>query len=205
MATTSARGPYAKTREVRRRILEKASEVFAETGFRATTVKEIASRAGISERGLVHHFESKEHLLTGVLAIKEQETAKLIEARNGVEALRALLGVVKDNVTHPGLLELHSTLTAEAVSPEHPAHVHYLARYDSFRAYLSDLFATLHEDGLLISDVDPTVLASMYIALNDGLQVQWLYDRDSVDLEQVLGGFLLSICPAIAVHEPATP
>jgi TetR/AcrR family transcriptional regulator, cholesterol catabolism regulator len=52
-------------------VLRLASELVAQKGFRATTVREIADAAGILSGSLYHHFESKEsigdEILTGFL------------------------------------------------------------------------------------------------------------------------------------------
>jgi len=45
-----------------------ASELFAQKGFRATTVREIAEAAGILSGSIYHHFDSKEAIGDEVLA-----------------------------------------------------------------------------------------------------------------------------------------
>jgi AcrR family transcriptional regulator len=45
-----------------------AAELFAEKGFRATTVREIADAAGILSGSLYHHFDSKESIGDEILA-----------------------------------------------------------------------------------------------------------------------------------------
>ena len=45
-----------------------AGELFAEKGFRATTVREIADAAGILSGSLYHHFDSKESIGDEILA-----------------------------------------------------------------------------------------------------------------------------------------
>ncbi|MBD7957749.1 TetR/AcrR family transcriptional regulator [Microbacterium sp. Sa4CUA7] len=194
-APKGPRGPYAKTPRVRQQILEAALAVFAESGYRATTMKEIAERAGISQRGLVHHFGSKEALLLGVLELREAESG-ILAASAGTDAISAIIRIIEDNYTRPGLIELHSTLAAEAVSPEHPAHDHYVQRYRDFRAYLTSAF----EVALGPSDGDGPLtaaqMAATVIALLDGLQLQWLYDRESVDLEAIVRRVILTFAPA---------
>jgi len=44
------------------KILEVAETVFAEKGFHATKVDEIASRAGVAKGTVYLYFKSKEHL-----------------------------------------------------------------------------------------------------------------------------------------------
>jgi AcrR family transcriptional regulator len=45
-----------------------AGELFAEKGFRATTVREIADAAGILSGSLYHHFDSKESIGDAILS-----------------------------------------------------------------------------------------------------------------------------------------
>lgn len=180
---------------MRQEIIEAAMSVFAEAGYRATTMKEIARRAGITDRGIVHHFSSKEELLLKVLEVRELES-ELLAPDSPTEILAGMLAVADDNLARPGLVELHSTLSAEAASTEHPAHEHYTRRYLDFREYLAAAFAELKERGELRSSLEPDELALMLIALWDGLQLQWLYDRDAVAVEKLLRHFLDMVAPA---------
>lgn len=52
--------PGAQTAE---RLLDAAARAFADSGFHATTTRDIASRAGLSPAGVYVHFASKEELL----------------------------------------------------------------------------------------------------------------------------------------------
>jgi AcrR family transcriptional regulator len=49
--------------ETRTRILEATREIFANKGFRGTTTREIAERAGVNEATLFRHFGHKEALI----------------------------------------------------------------------------------------------------------------------------------------------
>lgn len=49
--------------ELRQKILDAATELYAETGFRGTTTRQIAQRAGVNEVTLFRHFGSKTALL----------------------------------------------------------------------------------------------------------------------------------------------
>jgi AcrR family transcriptional regulator len=49
-------------------MLELAAELFAEKGFRATTVRDIADAAGVLSGSLYHHFDSKESIVDKLLS-----------------------------------------------------------------------------------------------------------------------------------------
>ncbi|MQA07127.1 MAG: TetR family transcriptional regulator [Pseudonocardiaceae bacterium] len=51
----------------RAELLALAAEMFAERGYRATTVRDIADAAGILSGSLYHHFDSKESMVDEIL------------------------------------------------------------------------------------------------------------------------------------------
>ncbi len=52
----------------RQQILDTATEVFADKGILAATVRDISERAGILSGSLYHHFTSKEEMIVEILA-----------------------------------------------------------------------------------------------------------------------------------------
>ncbi|MFP3813326.1 TetR family transcriptional regulator C-terminal domain-containing protein, partial [Bacillus sp. SIMBA_005] len=90
-----------------------------------------------------------------------------------------LLIVAEDSI-HPDLVELHTTIASEATSREHPAHDHYARRYENVRTFATRVFEALAEQGRLRSPLTPAQLGASFVALMDGLQLQWLYDRSAV-------------------------
>jgi len=77
--STKERGPYAKSVEVKRGILEACIAAFGSGGFHGASMAEIARRAGISHTGLLYHFPQKEALLTAVLEMQDQRAAAYLE------------------------------------------------------------------------------------------------------------------------------
>jgi AcrR family transcriptional regulator len=203
--TATPRGPYAKSADVRRRIVEACAEAIGEAGFRGATMKDIARRAGISHTGLLHHYASKEQLLGAVLRLRVDESTEYLRsaraldpADNPLEALRGMLAVLADDERRPGLVELHCTLSAEASSPDHPAHRYYAERSRLARDFYRRAFAALAERGQLRSTTDPEVLATMTVSLHHGLEAQWLLNRESVDIPATFRAFLGSLVPDLA-------
>jgi AcrR family transcriptional regulator len=64
-AGTSVRAESAETRE---RILDAAEVLFAEQGFAATSMRDLAARADLTAASLYNHFAGKEDLYEAVLA-----------------------------------------------------------------------------------------------------------------------------------------
>lgn len=203
---TGSRGPYAKTAAVRQRILEAGMEGFAQVGYFATSLNDIADRAGISRRGLGHHFRSKEELLTAVLDQRQDEDAELIRNTRGIDSLSAVLTVSTHNAERPGLIQLYSILRADATATEHPAHEHHRLQYGRLRLYLARAFDEVRAAGGLSTDEDSDSLASTYLALMDGLQIQWLYNRSGTDIDRVLRAYLKSVIPdfPLSAESPAS-
>src|SRR5271166_78157 len=66
VSSTQQGGPARSGR--RADVVQLAGELFAQKGYRATTVREIADAAGILSGSLYHHFDSKESIGDEILA-----------------------------------------------------------------------------------------------------------------------------------------
>jgi TetR/AcrR family transcriptional regulator, cholesterol catabolism regulator len=84
------------TRSQRRAdVVRLAGELFAQKGFRATTVREIADAAGILSGSLYHHFDSKESIgdeilsgfLNDVIAAYKEAVEAASDPRDAVERI----------------------------------------------------------------------------------------------------------------------
>ncbi|MFC5181044.1 TetR/AcrR family transcriptional regulator [Actinomadura harenae] len=67
-ARRRGRGSSAAASERREHLVRLAAELFAEKGFQATTVRNIADEAGILSGSLYHHFDSKESIVDEILS-----------------------------------------------------------------------------------------------------------------------------------------
>ena len=99
---------------------------------------------------------------------------------------RGMLAVIRDNASRPGLLELHTVVSGEAASPEHPAHAHYIEHYRNLRTFYRESYKSLARSGLLAPDSSPEALATQtfYAACRrvlkpGGILVVNLWGRDS--------------------------
>jgi AcrR family transcriptional regulator len=183
---------YPKGRIRREDILTAAVAVYGEAGYHGSSLREVAKRAGITHAGLLYYFPTKEALLAAVLERRDAEDAvrERLNAPPGREVLRHWIALAKHNVAHPEIVELYSRLAAEAVTSDHPAHDYFVRHYRIARRSAYETFRVLADNGELHPGVDPHTAALTFMALSDGLQVQWLTKPDEVDLVGTLRQYL---------------
>jgi len=193
----SRRGGYAKGRERREEILRAANELFAVQGFHGTSLSSIATRVGLSEPGLLHHFPSKEHLLLELLSLRHEHDGERVARALADHAglLDAVLGLCRENQDRPGLVRLFAIIAGESVDDDHPAHDWMVDRYRALRARMAARIATEQREGRIDPALDPATLAPQILAMWDGVQVQWLLDPEAVDMSAVFADFLARLRP----------
>jgi len=194
MTVTGPRGEYAKTPARRHEILSAAVEVFSAAGYHKGSLRDVAERVGLSQAGVLHHFPSKHHLIEAVLAWRDDESRRRFRAgASGLATIRDLVDLVDYNQNTPQLIELYATLSAEATTPDHPLHDYFVKRYADVVAFVQNSLEHAAAVGDLRPDVDPAPAARCVLALMDGLQIQWLYDRDSVDMAAQVRHYVQSL------------
>ncbi|PPG62073.1 TetR family transcriptional regulator [Rathayibacter sp. AY2B7] len=188
VASTGARGPYAKSAAQRANILSAARRVFAQLGFSGASMRGIAEEAGITFTGLRRHFATKDELLIAVLEQRDREHADQHAHTRGDELLDSLRSLFDQVLEEPSITEVFTTVSGEAVARDHPAHAFFLERYARVRGMYSEELeqAAGSGDG---ASLPPHHAAALLVAVMDGLQLQWLLD-DSVDAHGAFAAFL---------------
>ena len=194
MVTETQQG-YANGRSKRQLLIDEATALFGEVGYRSTSLRDIAARCGISHPGVLYHFPTKDLLLRAVLEHRDELDVRRLSltAVRGVAALERLVEGVTLNVQSPAIMELYATLAAEASTPDHPAHEFFVRRYARLREALTQTFIEVAQDGRLAPGLLPHDLAVQTVAVLDGLQVQWLLDRSSLDMTSALSRFFAMV------------
>jgi AcrR family transcriptional regulator len=162
-------------------ILEAALPLFARQGYRGASLASIASAAGLTQPGLLHHFPSKEELLLGLLDWRDRDDGKRLSGLrdgDGLAYLERLEDLVAHNMTAPELVALFTTLVGEGTSPEHPAHAYFVERYRRIRARAIRSLREGQLAGEVRNDADLEVIVPLLFAVMDGLQIQWLLDPE---------------------------
>jgi AcrR family transcriptional regulator len=178
-AAAAARGPYRTGVRRREQIVSTAITVFGENGFAGGSIRAIADRVGVSHATLLQHFGSKEGLLVAVLQEWDRQTVESsLTDVVGLDYFRRLPEVMTAHLSNRGLLELFTTIAAEASSPVHPAHASIQRRYTDNLATLARHLQHAVDAG----DVAPLTTAEierevrLVTAVLDGIGLQWLLD-----------------------------
>lgn len=168
------RGAYAKGTKKREEILQAALRLFASDPGGGPSLREIAQAVGLTQAGVLHHFESKEHLYTEVLAARNASSAV---PHLGKDPFRIMVGITDHNSHVPGLGHLFATMSVAAVSKDHTAHDFFQGHYSMIRGHIEPYLKELQRNSELDPALDAQKVTTMLIALLDGLQIQFLYDK----------------------------
>jgi AcrR family transcriptional regulator len=191
--TTPRRTQAERTQQRKEQLIRAATRFFGQNGYRGTRLADIAEAAGITEPGLLHHFPTKANLLMEVLAERDRADRERFDpaARdNGASALASFQELTQHNETAPGLVQLFTVLVAESIDAQHPAHEFFRQRYQTLRAQNVALLREAQARGEVRADVAAEDLAVMLFAMMDGLQVQWLYEPEEIDMARLFEQFL---------------
>ncbi|MBO0981682.1 TetR/AcrR family transcriptional regulator [Microbacterium sp. SD291] len=176
-----ARGRYPKGIARRQEILDKAIEVFAQRGSKKTSLRAIAQEVGVTHAALTHYFGSLEELLVAVYRESERRHDETDPEPPDISPATAMRISAEKNRSIPGMVQLYSILTANAIEDDHPAAQEFATtRFSRLRDEISAQVRDLQSSGRLRDDLDPVLVAALVIAASDGLQTQWLLDP-SVD------------------------
>jgi AcrR family transcriptional regulator len=186
-----ATGSYAAADARRAAVVEAASRLFAEQGYHQTSLAQVATAAGVSQTGLLHHFKGKDVLLLAVLEFHDRARASRFDPpTHGLRRLlEHMLDVLREEMHSPGLTRLFTTTASEATDPTHPAHDYFRRRFELMRMNNARAVQASIEAGLVRADIHPEALGRALVAVANGLTTQWLIDPSFDLVEHVRGHF----------------
>jgi AcrR family transcriptional regulator len=176
MAPRSRDGEDAKT-AARARILAAARALFAERGFVACRVADVARRAGMSPGNVYWHFDSKEAILRAILAegfaSHEEMTAGVAEEYGPA---RRKLGLLVERTVALYEANAEFTVILGGLMGEGGRELVRALGFDlpeierRSRANLRRVFAEARSEGA-VDAADPDLLVAFYLAFFDGLVI----------------------------------
>ena len=181
-----------RTQQRKEQLIREAIRFFGQYGYRGARLAEIARAAGVTEPGLLHHFPSKELLLMEVLAERDRiDRERFAPSLQGEpsDPLNSLQELVQYNQTVPGLVQLFTVLVAESIDEQHPGHEFFMRRYQQVRDENIDDLRQAQGRGEIRDDIPAEDLAVMLLAMMDGLQIQWLFEPEKIDMARIFEQF----------------
>jgi AcrR family transcriptional regulator len=191
------RALYSNGERRREQIIEAAVEVFARQGYAATSLRAIAECAGTSHVSLKHHFGTKEALFQRVLEHRfalDREAREAVAQAEGLGIIEITSMMMRRNMSAPAVLQLDTTLTAEAIAPSHPAHEYVRRTQDDFVSEVKPTLEREQRAGHIRPELNVEVVARQLHGLIQGMQIQWLYNR-GIDMERHVLDFLELLRP----------
>lgn len=179
----------------RDRILEAATRCFAQRGFHEATIQDICDHAGLSKGGLYTYFRSKDEILAALIECNLSDAMRWATkaAGQGTSALQRLERIAEtliESVLDGDNAKAHTPqlmLEVWAEASKDPQLGDLLARgYDQWRTFIAQLFREGIASGEFRADIDPEVLAAIFVAMFDGLTLQESITKTKVNWRHVV-------------------
>ena len=188
--TISPAAPASVRRDA---ILAIAADIFAQKGFVATTVREIADAAGILSGSLYHHFDSKDTMIDEIISgfINEMVTNYTRVVAEFDDPLETLKELVR---TAFAAIQPHRAALTVAQNESH-----YLQQFPRF-AYLGDGYAKVEalwtsvlqrgiDTGVFKADID-TKLAYLFMRDAIWVSVRWYQPEGRYTVQQLSDSYI---------------
>jgi TetR/AcrR family fatty acid metabolism transcriptional regulator len=185
MARTFRIGRPSADIDKRQLILDAATKVFAERGFFASQVADIARRAGIAAGTVYLYFRSKDEVLTSLF-----DRTMLVAIEDGKRALETIADPAE---RLRGIARLHLERLgrdrdlAVVFQVELRQSTKFMARLSATRlrtylGFIRDTIAEGQATGVFRAGVPPTLAAKMFFGALDEMATNWILSDRQYDL-----------------------
>jgi TetR/AcrR family acrAB operon transcriptional repressor len=171
--------------ESQRRLRTAAIHLFAERGYRETSVRDIADAAGISRGSITWHFGSKAGLLEAIVKETIGALVASLEELDDATTLESWLELYRYIVVDSGEVRLFPMLLLEAIGPRSEIRDAYVDFHQRMRDFITRRIAIAQQRGNIDDSIDAADLAAMMWATLVGAHLQWRLDP-TMDLNVVI-------------------
>ena len=159
---------------IKKRIIDAAIEVIKEKGVKESTVREIATKAGVTTGAIYHYYKNKDQVLYDVLhqslhfshKITENQQAKL-KGQN--EILDEISDKIAQRLSKIDEQRLYLLLISDVIAKNGEIKEQYCENYKKILKETGDLF--YYAFGIENSEIK-TNIASILVAALDGIAIQ---------------------------------
>jgi AcrR family transcriptional regulator len=191
--------PKIVNREKKRsEIAQKAIEVLAKRGFKATTIQEIANAAGLGKGTIYHYFKTKEEILWAVSEQMFRETerslgAALLRINEPMDKLAALIEEslhITEDLEH--FFIIYSELWLMTVRGEHTGDFTNMLKrmQNDMKNLIAGMINEGKNQGFWPNDIDIDTLASYLASSFDGVFAHYMIDKENFEIKRVTKEFI---------------
>ncbi len=204
---SGARGGKVR-QEKRDRIIDAAVDVFADKGFRAARISDIARAAGVADGTIYLYFDNKDELLITIFEEKMGELLiRLRQALAGggspTERMRRYARFHFEQLrSYPAL--------AQVLQVELRQSTRFFTDYRPVRLWeylglFEELIKEGQEAGALRADVDTQVIKWAFFGALDEISIQWVLSRkrDRINLDQTADQVVDVFLRGMALNTPS--
>jgi AcrR family transcriptional regulator len=187
-------------------ILHAAMQVFAKKGVVKTKMIDIATTASVGKGTIYEYFRSKEEIFTSAYIYFYQTTETLVQEAllkedDPQKQLGLVLTISLEAFTHMGddFANIMMDFWAEGIRNKDQDFldaINLKGLYSDYRKMIQQILKSGIEKGLF-KPMDTKATASVLIGAFDGILLQWIMDRKSINLKKVpmilLDGFIEGI------------
>lgn len=181
------RGDLATERKLQ--IINSTLECITELGFNNLSMQDVAKKAGLS-KGIIHYyFKNKHELMQSVLGQVCKDIELLLqeidETSDPIDQVKKMIRlyfsvVQKSRNQYCVHIDFWSQINQY---PEFKALI--AAHYQQFRKKTADVLQKGFDSGAFDCKIDPQQAASLLVGLVDGISLQWLFDQNSFNFDEL--------------------
>ncbi len=181
--------------EKREQILLAAISVFTKNGINNSTIRDIALSADVGKGTIYEYFKNKNEIIsqayryfmsmfdTGIEDI-------VLKSSSGKDKLKMITDFIIGFIDNDknDMMNLIFDFWAESIRTKTSKNIIYMEMrhfYGSYRSLVRDLILEGKEDGSFRDDIDHDSLASLFVGMLDGIMVQWVIDREQINLSLI--------------------
>ncbi|MDB4016332.1 TetR/AcrR family transcriptional regulator [Flavobacteriaceae bacterium] len=172
-------------------IIEKATKLFLQLGFKSVTMDDLAVSLGISKKTLYIHFENKHQLVKEVAhSIFEKVTRDIIKIKDGTSNPIEELHCVK--------MEAMKYLGSEKTSPNYQLQKYFPKIYEDLKTkeyqYLGELVKNSLQNGidtdLFRAEIDVEFVSRLYLNGMRGIRDIEIFPIEQFKIEELFENYL---------------
>lgn len=190
--------PYFTRKES---IIISAIEIIDELGINELSVRELASRQGVSEAALYRHFKNKEEIILEVFEYYSKYDQNIINTVNNsnytakegiIFSIKSLMEFYESHPAISSLLFLYQTYISEDIVAQRAKDI-----FNSRWSFISYLIEKGQRDGSVGLNFKSEALSDIILGINMAVVVKWRTNKYNFSLkERVLDTLelLLNVC-----------